>query len=249
MANRVRAAVARALAPVVTPMLAPLLAPLLAAVLAGGMVLSGCARGGLSSSEDRAALDQVCGAASGTAPQGRAAADHPDPRPRLTDNSAHISYLQAGDPWQPWTRAISPGHLGALFDTGYYLVTQAATPTGEYYASVLSGRVYPGQQSHPDLQCVAEQVADDLRSSAYPAPNQRTDLANRPVTPDGRPGHLVRFRLTYDIPGYKAHSETVTILVIDTGRADLTLLYASVPDTARGYEPLVDQVVRSVRVL
>lgn len=233
MSNTVRTAVARTLA----------------AVLAGGLVLSGCTRGGLASGTDRAGLAQVCGAASGTAPQGRAPAARPDRRPRLTDNGAHISYLQAGHPWQPWTRAISPGHLGALFGTGYYLVTEAATPTGEYYASVLSGRVYPGEASHPDLRCVAEQVADDLRSSAYPAPNRRSDLASRAMAPGGRPGHLVRFRLAYDIPGYKAQSETVTILVIDTGRPDLALLYASIPDTAREYEPLVDQVVGSVRVL
>ena len=166
MSNTVRAAVARALAPVLVP------------VLAGGLVLSGCTRGGLAGSEDRAELAQVCGAASGTAPQGHAPAGRPDRRPRLTDNGAHISYLQAGDPWQPWTRAISPGHLGALFDTGYYLVTEAATPTGEYYASVLSGRVYPGEASHPDLKCVAEQVADDLRSSAT---RHRTGAATWPA--------------------------------------------------------------------
>ena len=69
------------------------------------------------------------------------------------------------------------------------------------------------------------------------------------MAPGGRPGHLIRFRLAYDIPGYKARSETVTILVIDTGRPDLALLYASIPDTAREYEPLVDQVVGSIRVL
>src|SRR5262249_42169387 len=220
----------------------------LAGVLAGGLLLAGCNRGdGLAGSDARAPLADVCGAAtnapSAARPPGRAATGS-----RLTDSSAHLSYLDAGDPWQPWTRTISPGHLGALFASGYFLVTEAATPTGEYYASVLSGRVYPGDLSHPDLDCVATQVADDLRSSTYPPPNRRPDQADRALSIGNRPAHLVRFRLDYDVPGYAAHSEVVTVLVVDTGRADLALLYASIPDTAKEYEPFVDRVVASVQV-
>src|SRR5262249_41813722 len=136
----------------------------LAGVLAGGVLLAGCNRGdGPAGSNDRAPLADVCRAAASSPPAAPPArpAGRAGQGSRLTDSSAHISYLEAGDPWQPWTRAISPGHLGALFTTGYYLVTEAATPTGEYYASVLSGRIYPGDLSHPDLGCVAAQVADD----------------------------------------------------------------------------------------
>jgi hypothetical protein len=218
-------------------------------VLAGALLLAGCSQGVLpGGSGDRAALDEVCGETSGPVPPVRAVPPRPDRRSRLTDTSAHISYLRAGDPWVPWTRTISPGHLGALFNTGYYLVTQAASPTGEYYASVLSGRVYPGQQRHPDLHCVADQVADDLHSAAYPGPNQRTDIASRAMTIGGRQAYLTRFRIDYHISGYVANSEVVTVLVIDTGRPDLSILYASIPDTARRYESLVDQVIASVQL-
>jgi len=218
--------------------------------LLGALLAAGCSHGigADGAGADRAALADVCADAPGRVPPARSTPARPDKRPRLSDTSAHISYLQPGDPWLPWRRAISPGHLGALFDTGYYLVTQAATPTGEYYASVLSGRVYPGQQTHPDLRCVAEQVADDLHSAAYPGPNQRTDTASRAMTIGGRPAYLTRFRIDYRIRGYAANSEVVTVLVIDTGRTDLALLYASIQDTAREYEPLVDQVVASVQV-
>jgi len=68
------------------------------------------------------------------------------------------------------------------------------------------------------------------------------------VSIGGRPGYLTRFRIDYHISGYAANSETVTVLVLDTGRTDLTLLYASIPDTAGEYEALVDQVVASVQV-
>src|SRR6266542_1813175 len=193
--------------------------------LLGALLAAGCSHGigADGAGADRAALADVCADAPGRVPPARSTPARPDKRPRLSDTSAHISYLQPGDPWLPWRRAISPGHLGALFDTGYYLVTQAATPTGEYYASVLSGRVYPG-------------------------PNQRTDTASRAMTIGGRPAYLTRFRIDYRIRGYAANSEVVTVLVIDTGRTDLALLYASIPDTAREYEPLVDQVVASVQV-
>ena len=218
--------------------------------LAGALLLAGCSQGALSGSSDgeRAALSEVCGETSGKVPPAHAVPARPDQRPRVTDNSAHISYLRAGDPWVPWRRTISPGHLGALFDTGYYLVTQAASPTGEYYASVLSGRVFPGQQQHPDLRCVADQVADDLHAAGYPGPNQRTDIARRAMTIGGRPAFLTRFRIDYHISGYAANSEVVTVVVVDTNRADLAILYASIPDTARQYERLVDQVIASIQL-
>jgi hypothetical protein len=217
--------------------------------LAGTLLLAGCSQGVPGGGDgDRAALSEVCGEASGPVPPARAVPATPDGESRLTDNGAHISYLRAGDPWVPWTRTISPGHLGALFNTGYYLVTQAASPTGEYYASVLSGRVYPGQQQHPDLHCVADQVADDLRSAGYPSPNQRTDVAGRAMSIGGRQAYLTRFRIDYHVSGYTATSETITVVVIDTGRTDLAILYASIPNTARGYESLVDRVIASIRL-
>jgi alkanesulfonate monooxygenase SsuD/methylene tetrahydromethanopterin reductase-like flavin-dependent oxidoreductase (luciferase family) len=221
------------------------------AVLGLALLAAGCSHGvgEGDAGSNRAALSEVCGEVGGPVPPVRTTPARPDKRPRLTDPSAHISYLQAGDPWQPWTRAISPGHLGALFETGYYLITQAATPTGEYYASVLSGRVYPGQQAHPDLECVAAQVADDLHTAAYPGPNRLSESTGKAMTVGGRQAYLTRFRIDYDdIKGYAANSEAVTILVVDTGRADLAILYASIPDTAREYEPLVDQVVASVQL-
>src|SRR5262249_17956691 len=116
----------------------------LAGVLAGGVLLAGCNRGDGPAGSNDPAPPAAAGGPATSSPRAARPAGRAGQGSRLTDSSAHISYLEAGDPWQPWTRAISPGHLGALFTTGYYLVTEAATPTGEYYASVLSGRIYPG---------------------------------------------------------------------------------------------------------
>src|SRR5215212_9205887 len=101
---------------------------LIGVALVGALLVAGCSGGTLSGSSsadaDRAALSEVCGETSAAVQPTRTVPAKPDKRPRVTDSGAHISYLQAGGPWQPWRRAISPGHLGALFDTGYYLVTQ-----------------------------------------------------------------------------------------------------------------------------
>src|SRR5262249_28936531 len=192
----------------------------LAGVLAGGLLLAGCNRGdGPAGSNDRAPLADACGAAANSPRAARPAGPGGQGAPRAGRRRPR-PYPRARHPGHRWSQAISPGHLGALFTTGYYVVTEAATPTGEYYASVLSGRIYPGDLSHPDLGCVAAQVADDLRASTYPAPNRRTDQANRALNIGDRPAHLIRFRLDSDLAGHAAHSELVTVLVVDTRRTD-----------------------------
>ncbi len=219
---------------------------LLGAALAGAVLVSGCSRIG-GDDASRAPLSSVCGSTNGP-PVIHQVPVKPDKGERYTDDQAHLSFMAIGeDHWRPWTQAVSPGHLGALFAGGFYMVTEAATPSGEYDATVLSGRVYPGDQQYPDLQCVAQQLGDDLRGSKYPSPNERTDLIDKAVTVGDRPGHLLRFRLNYDVAGYASHSEVVTVEVVDTGRADLSVLYASIPDIVKEYNKMVDQVVASLQ--
>jgi hypothetical protein len=217
------------------------------AFLALALLAAGCSRGVGDQGGNRAALSEVCGEA-GDAATVRPVAPRPDPRPRVTDDASHLSYLALDAPWRAWTQAVSPGHLGELFNAGYYLVSDPTTPTGEYYATVLSGRVYPGQQQHPDLKCVAEHVAEDLHDGAYPTPNERTDLAAKATSVNGYPAYLVRYRLNYHVSGYDADSEVVTVMVIDTRQPDLAILYTSIPNTVGEYEKLVDQVAASLQV-
>jgi hypothetical protein len=200
-------------------------------------------------SGNQAPLSDLCGETANPAAV-QPVAPRPDSRPRVTDSGSHISYLAVGAPWRQWTQAISPGHLGALFNTGYFLATDATTPKGEYYASVLSGRVFPGQQQHPDLRCVADQVAEDLHQGGdYPTPNQRTNLAAKATSVQGYPAYLIRYRLDYHVSGYAADSEVVTVVVVDTRQPDLAILYTSFPNnTPSEYEKLADQVVASLRV-
>lgn len=218
------------------------------ALLALALLAAGCSRlGGGHDSGGTSALNEVCGEAANPAPV-RSVPARDDGKQRINDDASHISYLDAGAPWQPWTQGISPGHFGALFNSGYYQVTDQNTPQGEYYASILSGRVYAGQLQHPDLQCFANQLSDDLQKSNYPSPNTRQDIAGRPLTVSGYPAYIVRFRLGYHVRGYTADSEVVTLVVIDTRQPDVAILYASIPNNVSEFEPLVDRVVQSLQV-
>jgi hypothetical protein len=213
------------------------------------LLAAGCSGSiGDDKSSAAAPLADVCGEAA--KPQlARPAAPRADSRARVTDTGSHLSYIDAGPPWQPWSQAISPGHLGALFNTGYYIVTDGSTPNGEYFASVLSGRVYPGQQAHPDLKCVAAQVSEDLRNgNAYPTPNQRSDVAEKAMSVNGYPAYLVRYNIEYHKKGYDATGETITVVIVDVRQSDLAIFYTSIPNNATEYNTLVDQIIASLQV-
>jgi uncharacterized protein DUF2510 len=165
--------------------------------------------------------------------------------PRVTDREAGISYAGQGRPWSPWPEEwITPG-LGARFGAGYYLVTQRDTPDGLYYATVLSGAVL----AQAEARCVAERIADDVRAAYYPTPNLRRIVTARPVSVGDHPGYLIRYHLSFHVPGYDARGEQVGVLVLDVGRPALAVLYISIPDTVRRFDPLIDEVFDSVRVI
>jgi Protein of unknown function (DUF2510) len=179
----------------------------------------------------------------------------PNPSPpavrgaRVSDSQAGISYAGQGEPWRKWDQTwITPG-LQTRFATGYYIITQADTPSGQYYATVLSGAVTArvGDGPPADPRCVAEQVADDVRQAYYPQPNVRDTLEAHAVTVSGHPGYLIRYHLKFSVTGFKATGEQVGIMVVNVGRPQLAVLYLSIPDTVSNYNYLFPQVFNSVQ--
>ena len=167
---------------------------------------------------------------------------------RVADAEAGISYAGQGEPWQPWKDVwITPG-LSARFATGYFQVTERNTPGGDYFATVLSGTVPARVADAPqeETRCIAEQVAEDVRGAYYPEPNLRRTLDARAVSVSGRPGYLIRYHLSFNVKGYTAKGEQVGVLVLNVGRPRLAVLYISIPDTARGFDYVIDQVFASV---
>lgn len=179
----------------------------------------------------------------------------PNPSPpragtaRITDSLAGISYANQGEPWRRWDRVwITPG-LNTQFSNGYYIVTQSNTPDGDYYATVLSGTVSArvGDGPPADPRCVAEQVAEDVRQAYYPQPNDRALLESRATKVSGHPAYLLRFHLTFHVNGFKAQGEQVGIMVVNTGRPQLAVIYISIPDTVSNFNYLFPQVFASVQ--
>ena len=172
----------------------------------------------------------------------------PPAAPRVTDAAAGISYAGQGEPWRPWHQVWVTDGLNARFATGYYIVTQPETPEGEYYATVLSGTVATRVADAPgeETRCVAERVAEDVRSAYYPEPNLRRTLDAHALTVSGRPGFLIRYHLSFDVKGYDAKGEQVGVLVLNVGRPQLAVLYISIPDPVRSFDYVIDQVFASV---
>lgn len=175
------------------------------------------------------------------------------PGPRINDVRSGISYAAMGAPWKPWDQFWFDPRLGVRYRDGYYLITQqnvGGAVGNDYYATVLSGSVPAtfGDALHPDMACVAHQLADDVRASFYPQPNTRQALAERAVEVDGHPGYLVKFHLAFDAKGYTAKGELAEVLVLDVGTPRVAVLYVSIPDTHKQYDRVADTVVASVSV-
>jgi uncharacterized protein DUF2510 len=166
---------------------------------------------------------------------------------RIRDYGAGISWQSPGEPWLPFTLGPwTAKGTRATFNTGYYLIADRNTPSGDYYAVTLSGVVNrPGGSGH---SCLAEEIAANLRTDFYPQPNSRKNLSAKPVVVDGYGGYVVHMQLAFNAAGYAVHSERVSVLVVNTGRPQLAVMYISIPDTVHSYNRVIDQAFASVQV-
>jgi len=170
------------------------------------------------------------------------------PGPRVVDQAAGISYANQPAPWRQWDRTWSGGTLDVEFRVGYYFVTERYS-RGEYLASVLSGSV-PATVNDGltiDLKCTGRQVAEDVRVSFYPNPNRKESIRDEHVTLGGRPAWVSVFRLHFSEPTLMAKSELVAVVMVDVGRPEAAVLYLSIPETHRQYDPVVEKVIASIR--
>lgn len=204
--------------------------------------------------DNRPLLEQLCSNTSPSNPDPNAPATPVPPGARILDTTAHISYAKQGAPFRAWD--LGPwgnvgGGLGEIFTTGQYFVTQADTPDNSpYMATVLSGTV-PATYSddpHPNIECAARVIGDDVRKSYYPQPNSRNDLTAKEMTISGRPAYLLEFHLAFNEPGFTAKGELVAICVIDVPGNKAAALYVSIPDTHKQYDKIVQPLVDSIRV-
>jgi hypothetical protein len=207
-----------------------------------------------STQDKRPPLEQLCANTEPSQPDKRAPNSAPPVGPRIADTNAHITYAEQGPPFRLWDRGTwgqIGGGLGETFTTGQYFVTQANTPDNSpYMATILSGTVPAtyGDDPHPNIECAARVIADDVRASYYPQPNTRKPLTAKPMTISGDPAYFLEFHLAFDQPGYDAKGELVAICVIEVPGNKAAALYVSIPDTHRQYDKIVDPLISSIRV-
>jgi hypothetical protein len=169
---------------------------------------------------------------------------------RTVDEEAGISYKRYGAPWETWSTVWRAGTLEVPYKVGQHFVTEQYSG-GSYHASILSAAVPAAENDAVtlDLQCVGRQVAADVRAEYYPQPNTIEQLRDGLTTLGGRPAYLSEFRLHFRSPGLRATAERSAVAVIDVGKPTAAVLYLSIPNTHAQFEPVIAEVLASVRPL
>jgi len=169
---------------------------------------------------------------------------------RILDPDAGISYAYLGEGWRELDFLPRPEML-ALH--GQYIVTQETLPDdqGQFVAECSSGplALQFAVSGPEDYAGVIDPLSESFRANYYPAPNEKDILSSEAVTIAGRPGHLLKFDLTWDIAGYDSTGERVALLLLDTGKARPALVYVSVPNTHAELYGVIDQVTASIELL
>jgi hypothetical protein len=168
--------------------------------------------------------------------------------PRTVDEESGVSYKAYDAPWEPWPTVWTGGSLRVEYKVGQHFVTEIY-PGGQYHASILSASI-PATNNDAlavDLKCTGRQVAADVRTEYYPNPNRLEQLDEKETRLGGRPAWVTKFRLHFNRPGLDAKSELVGLALVDVGRPEAAIVYISIPETHRQYDPVVDEVLDSVR--
>jgi hypothetical protein len=172
------------------------------------------------------------------------------PGPRTVDDESGVSYRAYGPPWEPWPEVWTGGTLKVQYKVGQHFITEPYGGRG-YHASILSASI-PATNNDAlavDLRCTGRVVAADVRLKYYPNPNRLEQIEEKETRLGGRPAWVSKFRLHFSSPLLTAKSELVGLALIDVGRPEAAIVYISIPETHRQYDPVVDEVLDSVRAL
>jgi Protein of unknown function (DUF2510) len=168
---------------------------------------------------------------------------------RIVDRVAKLSYDVLPGAWLSWSKTP---FAGLLSTAGYYRVLQQRTPEGsEYWANVNSGVLNPIVAGGAPMAQMADRLVASLDQAYYPAHTQR-DMVRSARTIDGHAAYIISYLAVFDpkaAAGYTARSERVTVMLVDTGDELPSVLYVSIPDTAKDSWPRLPALIDSVHTL
>ncbi|NUW30645.1 hypothetical protein HTZ77_04300 [Nonomuraea sp. SMC257] len=159
----------------------------------------------------------------------------------VTDTEAGISVPRLGGTWQLDQRATVHGTYG--FATRQYVKTGPET-----YAQIMTGplpqTMASSFTSDKDLEPVIKAVVVDARKDFFPKGNTVRKIAQQPLKIGNSTGRLIAYSLTS--PTEKA---TIAVIAVNSGKDVPSIVYMSVPATAKQLLPDVNTVVRQLKVL
>ncbi|MBA2416571.1 MAG: DUF2510 domain-containing protein [Geodermatophilaceae bacterium] len=168
---------------------------------------------------------------------------------RILDPDAGISYIYLGEGWRELAFSSRPEMLTAH---GQYIITQPTVPDGGQFIAECSSGLLARQfelSGPEDFASAIDPVSESFRANYYPGPNDKDVLSSEAVTVAGRPGHLLKFDLTWDVAGYDSTGERVALLLLDTGMERPAVVYISVPNTHAELYGIIDQLIASIELL
>lgn len=154
------------------------------------------------------------------------------PQPQPGDGRVHggrLSYPLLGSPWS----APQPEDKVA-FGRGVLIQSVEIEKSGaqRWLAAVLIGELVAGDGFFaPEdgaaivVKCVSGTFYGDSEVT-------RDDKVNKSTTVDGHDAWVIESQLGFDVPGIKAKSELLIVVIVETGNGSAGLFYASIPENA-----------------
>ncbi|WP_123668957.1 hypothetical protein [Actinocorallia herbida] len=167
----------------------------------------------------------------------------------VADANAGLTYPAFGGKW------TVPTKKNKLFQPGWsgqQIMVTEQKGTQLWYGTILSKPLGPVEKrltaSGSSLQEKTELVASGLEDQLYRFPHKNKPIASQELKLEGGKGWLVASQFSFDRTPIRAKSEIVVTALVDTGKKSPSLLFMSMPNTAKNLWPDINAVVDGLRV-
>jgi hypothetical protein len=168
--------------------------------------------------------------------------------PQPGDGRVHagkLSYAQLGPPWSDPApeRRVAFGK-GVLLQS----VETERSANRPWLAAVLLGELVAGDGFYSPEDGAAAVVRCVSGTFYGGSAVTRDDRVNQALTVDGHEAWVIESQLGFEVPGIRARSERLIVVVVDTGTGTSGLFYASIPENAPQLLQPARDALASVRV-
>jgi hypothetical protein len=167
----------------------------------------------------------------------------------ITDTMAALSYPQFAAPWKLPTKQNKLAQAGW---SGQQIMVTEHAGTQLWYGTILSAKLSPVELSllkGGDLKGTTVGVATSLENRLYAFKHNTKPIASQAITVGGHKGWLIGSYYTYERAGIRATGEVAVTAVIETGGKIPSVLFVSVPNTAKTMWPIVNTIFDQLKVI